>query len=73
MWIEITRIGFWILQDLLSTQEGEYFKTDFDGFHMREQLYEKFPISHFYWRIVLHVVRTCTPLLSDVIESMYSM
>jgi hypothetical protein len=58
------------LKDLLSTQEGEYFKTDFDGFHMREQLYEKCPVSHFYWRIVLHVGEMiCHMISGDTVPS----
>ena len=45
------------LQQLLPAQEGEQFKADFDGFHMREDMYTNFPDAHFYWRTIFLVVR----------------
>ena len=48
---------FLLLQRLLPAQEGEQFKSDFDGFHMREEMYTKFPDAHFYWRVIFLVVR----------------
>ena len=50
------------LQRLLPAQEGEQFKTDFDGFHMREEMYTNFPDAHFYWRTIFLVVRSSTVL-----------
>ena len=55
-----------LLQRLLPAQEGEQFKADFDGFHMREEMYTKFPDSHFHWRTIFLVVRGSAALSQPV-------